>query len=241
MIARKHETDKGFARYAPNGTGIQAMRALSTLAILLTLGGTALADDCARPAAPEVEMVLPPLQVLSEAVTNVASKAPWPKAMETSLGPGWSINGLTVVRPQVTTEIHTAERKSGGGTCMYVSKAVVNFSFTDPARIYVSSKYAPGSCEYDAIAAHENQHVGIHLNTRAAYSPVLKRKVMEALVSGGPVSARTSEEATARLQERISTAIDDGIREFQGMTARFNGLIDTTDNYLALQSGCDNW
>lgn len=222
--------------------GNRAMRALAAAALFM-LGtiGTAWADTCPATGKPVVEVRLPDLKVISESSTNVASKAPWPRAMETSLGPGWTINGLTLVRPQVTTQIHTVETKTAGGTCIQATKAIVDFSFADPARVYVSSKYAVGSCEHTAILAHENQHVGIHLNTRAAYAPILRKRVQDMLTSAGTVQATTSEAATAELQARLSAVIDEGIREFQGMTARFNAMIDTTENYLALQAGCDDW
>lgn len=209
------------------------------LGALLLATSTAWAETCSNPSAPIVEVVLPAINMVTESADNVAAKAPWPKTMETSLGPGWTINGLTLVRPLVTTQLHTVDRKVGREACVQASKAVLTFSFAEPARIYISGKYAPDSCEYKAILNHEHQHVGIHLNTRAAYSPILRKKVREATSSGA--RGATPEEASGRLQAKLSAAIDESIREFQSITAHHNGLIDTTESYLTLQANCASW
>lgn len=214
-------------------------RIVLALCATLFASAPALADGCATSSVPDIEVKLPDIDMVVETATNVASKAPWPKTMETSLGPGWTINGLTLVRPLVTSQMHTSDRKSGGRPCVRATKAVLTFAFAAPARIYVSDKYRPDSCEYQSILGHEHQHVGIHLNMRAAYAPVFRKNIQTALASGA--SGATVEEASQALQARLSTAIDKGIQEFQAITAKHNAQIDTTESYLALQAGCDEW
>lgn len=199
------------------------------------------AEPC--PVAPrtEVEVRTPNLDVALNAVPEPVAYAPFPKAMETSLGPGWTINGLTVVRPLVKTQIFTADAKAGGGSCVWVTKAVVNFGFFEPAGVYVSNKYKPGSCEFETIRGHENQHVGIHLNTRTKHVPLMRARVEQALAKIMPVKASDPSAALRTIQAAMSEAVDDGIRAFQVETGQLNGMLDSTDSYLKLQSQCSNW
>lgn len=210
-------------------------------AALLAAAPARAADAC--PVAPraDVEVRTPTLDVAMNAVPEPVAYAPFPKAMETSLGPGWTINGLTVVRPLVKTQIFTADAKAGAQTCVWVTKAVVNFGFFEPAGVYISNKYKPGSCEFETIRGHENQHVGIHLNTRSKHVPMMREKVADALAKIMPVKASDPSEALRKIQAAMSEAVDDSIRDFQVETGQLNGMLDSTDSYLKLQSKCSNW
>lgn len=203
--------------------------------------GAVAADACPTAPRPEVVVQTPTLEAVTNAVPEPVAYAPFPKAMETSLGPGWTVNGLTVVRPLVKTQIYTADAQVDGKTCVWVTKAVVSFGFFEPANIYISSKYKPGTCEYETIRGHENQHVGIHLNTREKHVPLMASRIEKALVSAGPVKAADASAALRTIQATMSGAVDDGIRSFQVETGQLNGLLDSTDSYLRLQSRCSNW
>jgi len=200
---------------------------------------SASAQGCPQAPKPEIEVQTPYLEVSMNSVPEPVAYAPFPKAMETSLGPGWTINGLTVVRPLVKTQITTADAKVDGKTCVWVTKAVVSFGFFEPANIYVSSRYKPGTCEFDAIRNHENQHVGIHLNTRAKHVPLMQARIEKAVT--GAVKASDAASGIKAIQANMSEAVDDGIRSFQVETGQLNGLLDSTNSYLKLQSQCSNW
>lgn len=215
---------------------------IATIALAATLlASPVAAQNCPTPGKAEVDIRTPVVEVALNAVPEPVAYAPFPKAMETSLGPGWTINGLTVVRPLVKTQLFTEDAASGGSTCVWVKKAVVSFGFFEPASIYVSSNYKPGSCEYEAIKTHENQHVGIHLNTRMKHVPLMRARIQEALDRAGPIKAADASVALRKIQGIVSEAVDDGIRAFQIETGRLNAVIDSTDSYLRLQSTCSNW
>ena len=177
----------------------------------------------------------------AEQVADPVKYAPFPKAMESSLGPGWTINGLTVVKPLVKSQIYTADTKADGKACVWVTKVNVSFGFFAPANIYVSSRYKPGTCEFDTIRNHENQHVGIHVNTRLKHVPMMKERVQLALAKLGPVEAPDAQAALARIQATVSDAVEDGLKGFRIETGTLSGMIDSTDSYLQLQSRCSNW
>jgi hypothetical protein len=213
--------------------------ALMTLA-LFTVPASA-AGACATASPADIQVRTPPMEVAFQQVADPVRYAPFPKAMESSLGPGWTINGLTVVKPLVKTQIFTADTKADGKACVWVTKVNVSFGFFEPANIYVSNRYKPGTCEFETIRNHENQHVGIHVNTRLKHVPLMRDKVQAALAKLGPVAAADIPAATARIQAIVSDAVDDGLKGYRIESGTLSGMIDSTDSYLSLQSQCSNW
>lgn len=212
--------------------------ALMTLALF---AGPAAAQACPAASAVEVEVKSPAMEVAFEQVADPVRYAPFPKAMESSLGPGWTINGLTVVKPLVRTQIYTEDAKADGKTCVRPTRVTVSFGFFAPANIYVSNKYRPGTCEFETIRNHENQHVGIHLNTRTKHVPLMRERIRLALAKLGPVTEADGQAAVNRIRATVSDAVDEALKGYRIETGTLSGMIDSTDSYLQLQSRCSNW
>jgi len=211
------------------------------MTLALFAAGPAAAAGCGAGAPAEVEVKTPTMEIAFEQVADPVRYAPFPKAMESSLGPGWTINGLTVVKPLVRTQIYTEDTPSGPATCVRPTKVSVSFGFFAPANIYVSNRYRPGTCEFETIRNHENQHVGIHLNTRLKHVPLMRARVQQALAKLGPVADADPQAALNRIRATVSDAVDEALKGYRIETGTLSGMIDSTDSYLQLQSRCSNW
>ena len=100
-------------------------------------------------------------------MTPVLGQDPWPlvldhtkssdeiKALKVTPTTNVSL-GLTVYKgPKITAEKSFQEAQFGGGLCVWVSKITIDFA---PIRMFIASKYAPNTCQYGAIKAHEDLH-----------------------------------------------------------------------------------
>lgn len=106
--------------------------------------------------------------------------------------------------------------------------------------VYVANEYAPDTCEYKVILAHENAHVRFNLETlrdwlptvRAALSEAAKHK-FPAIFPSKPSEREMSEYLLSNMQETFDLMGQD--------MAKRNATIDTPENYRRENAKCRNW
>lgn len=149
--------------------------------------------------------------------------------------------GLTYAEISVRLGAATVARpRERSGYCVYLEEVEAQFGF-DRFDVYVGREYPRGSCEFNTILDHENEHVAIYKDIIREYGGRMRTAIERELRNLGPVfapSAQTGgQRAIAQLQERLQPAIDG----FQAESRRRNGRIDTQANYGALQDLCLDW
>ena len=136
------------------------------------------------------------------------------------------------------------DREMNAEGCLPVNavKIAAGYSSFD---IMIDERYEPGSCEYDAIAGHELEHVRIYRNELAYYGKLIEDELlisslnMSEVCTEGGTRAEFREKARSILRddERINllfVRLDESVREK-------NAAFDSMEEYLRVKGQCSNW
>jgi len=149
--------------------------------------------------------------------------------------------GLTVAElgTQYDTKFYYREAQSGGH-CVALAEAKFSVGY-DGITIYISSEYPEGSCEYNTILAHEQEHVRINQEILRAYEGKFKEALRRVLRGKKVIFAHQKEEARSAYVLELRRQLKSVVAEMAAARARKNGAIDTEDSYRRLSAQCDNW
>lgn len=204
-----------------------------TACLLLAAGlGHARADqNPCRPPPPEVNVSLPSASISVRQVRDVGSFAAFGSGGQAAEGGGrWVVNGLTRSTRQVSYRVQGLM----GGGCFAPVRIEIMLGVADPVEVLISDKYAPGTCQYQAILEHEMQHVDILRRGRQIYAERYR-----SMLGTGAVQGPYPDEASA--QSRIAGLVDVVNDEMTRALAQANASIDTAQSYLANQARCPSW
>lgn len=153
---------------------------------------------------------------------------------------GWVMLGVTITSDQLSMQVRPlVSRQPGGRLCVWV--ADVAASMGDPELdVYVAANYPVGTCEYEVVREHENQHVEINRGVVRAWAPRVGAELRRVVASSFPmVLASTADvrRLPRMLMGRLQPLLD-------GMRAEMrekNGALDTPENYRRTAARCKNW
>lgn len=201
------------------------------LSPLLYAGGALAQVDPCRPTPPQVNVSLPSAGVRVTQVRDVGSHAPFAAGADaTTSGGRWVVNGLTKSVRQVSYQIAGV---SGNG-CYAPTRVEIVLGVGDPVEVLIADRYAPGTCQYQAVLEHEMQHVDILRRGRQIYGERYRAMVMGAALQGPFPDERSA-------QSRIAGMIDVVGDEMTRALYQANASIDTAESYLANQARCPSW
>lgn len=189
-----------------------------------------------KPTPPQVIVTAPPFETSIEEVRDVAAYTPFPFLTEQSVAPGWKLNGVALVRPQVRMNIAGMKYPS----CYEAKRIEIVLTLGDPVRIYIDSRFDRNSCNYAVVKAHELQHVEVYQRARTAYVPYFKAVIQNAV---NAVLAQSSQSSSGEeiVKAAASEASDVAFSHMTTEAARVNAAIDSKENYLRTQALCPNW
>jgi hypothetical protein len=153
--------------------------------------------------------------------------------------------GLTIAEQTITTdfECESLEDSQKRRVCVWAKSVSVDFSYTK-MDVYISSQYPVGSCPYQVILDHENQHVGINQRVLHKYLDLMR----EALARDRsiPTKERSLVVATFKKGEnlisaRIKRIIMPLYNRYKKEIKSENMKIDTMKNYGRVQAKCKDW
>ena len=149
--------------------------------------------------------------------------------------------GLAVAELGTRFEIKLFIRKSRTpGYCVALAEAKVTVGYTD-LTVYISSNYAEGSCEFDAILAHEREHLQINQDVLEDYKAKFREMLRQVLRFKKVIFVHRKTEARAAYILHLQSRLKPLLAEMRGGLARKNGAIDTEENYRRVLAQCDNW
>jgi hypothetical protein len=154
--------------------------------------------------------------------------------------PGMVLLGLTKIADELRAVYSTAMiPRPGGQTCVWLRS--INATLGNQVMdVYVASEYAPGTCEYETILAHENRHVRFNLETLRDWLPTIRAALVEAARRKFPAifpGTPTSDQITAYLLENVKSVFDLMNQDM----ARRNASIDTPASYRSENAKCRHW
>jgi len=154
--------------------------------------------------------------------------------------PGQRILGLTVLNSAVGVQGASTAVKRGNSFCVYLTSVDVDFGW-QRIEVYIPSEFARGSCQYNTVLDHENQHVALSRTALREYAPRARARIEAFLSAYRPVSVARPEGSAEAALAGVQTALSGILKEFQVLHAQRNAGIDSPANYKALSAMCKDW
>jgi hypothetical protein len=154
---------------------------------------------------------------------------------------GWHPIGLTLTELQFRMQIRVNTlARADNSHCAVIAAVDASLGY-DKITVYVDRLYQPGSCQHQSVLDHEHTHVAVFRDTLAIYAPKVEQRLTEAAQRLKPVTARTAEQAAAKLQKALQREMEPTFNEMNRRLDTDNARLDGKDNYLREQSRCSKW
>jgi hypothetical protein len=127
-----------------------------------------------------------------------------------------------------------------GGYCVYLSEVNAEYGYRSHD-VFVASEYRPGTCEYNAILDHENQHVAINRATVREAGPALRQELEQSLQTMPPKFTRDPQFGTDRALADVMLTLNKQADAVGSAQARKNAALDSKGNYDAIGELCAGW
>jgi hypothetical protein len=150
--------------------------------------------------------------------------------------PGGFVLGLTRTESRVAIQVDGTLLTSPDGTAECVLPRIAVTLYYQPIVVYVSREFAPDSCAYDEILAHEMRHLKSYLD----YLPKVEERVRARLAgrfAGKPLYARAGQ-SRMLLQRDIDRDWMPYIKAEMGRVERLQAAIDSSTEYARLSKVC---
>ena len=125
---------------------------------------------------------------------------------------------------------------------MFVEKVDIVLSF--PAvDVYVAKEYAPDSCAYRVILAHENRHVAIARDHVARHTPKFRLAVdsLQMPTARTPRAVASIAEIQRQLEAELKRVLTPAFEQFRAEMQRAQAAIDTPAAYAESKKQCTDW
>lgn len=163
------------------------------------------------------------------------------KKGDVSLTQGHDVSvGLTIASFTVQIKASLKGYKAKNGMlCFWVQTAEAALSIPKTT-VYVAANYPRGSCEFDAITAHEAQHVAINREIMLRFAPRMETALRQAVEDVNPIIVVAKEEANQTLND-IQNRMKPLLAQMERERDAANGVIDTPESYKRTRARCRNW
>jgi hypothetical protein len=150
------------------------------------------------------------------------------------VAPGWQAFGLTEASHE--TEIHYGfkVKETGKTTCATLTSVTVTITLR--LVVHLASELKRGSCAYQAVSEHEQQHVDLERKSL----PLARTRVEKALtgIAKRGFTAASFDASTAGLEQQASRVIEDALDAFAAQKNRGHAAFDTPEEYTKLTHRC---
>jgi len=126
-----------------------------------------------------------------------------------------------------------------GGSCFWPGRVEVVLSIPQ-MMVFLAAEYPEGSCQYNAILEHENEHVRTNLEVLERHGPKIEAAARRAVAGIVPFPAAfrmTGRQMSEVLQKRINPAVD----ALDAERVKLNLALDTPENYERIAARCTGW
>lgn len=190
-------------------------------------------------------MPVPPPKVNMRYTWNVKvdltrSEADLTKVKTEHTVPGYDRTmGLTLARRESTVELIIGTMKSpSGGLCVQPREVKITLGYPQVV-VYVAKRFPKGSCPFQTVLLHEQQHVEASKQALAKYGPHIEEAVMEAINrQSWPVAVRSEAEARRILMGYVNAAMKPALDAMDAEEEGINKALDTAENYKATLEQC---
>jgi hypothetical protein len=160
-------------------------------------------------------------------------------------GAAGRVLGLTETNLEVAWHVgfeFRPDAEAPGNHCLWVRRVAIEVRHPAPD-VYVAREYAPGSCPYRAILAHEQAHVDAVRDTVNRFTPRLRWVLTSLRIPTGrrPISVDSPEAGQARLEALMKELADPVIAEMAAALRAIHERLDSPAGYREVRKRCRNW
>lgn len=150
--------------------------------------------------------------------------------------------GLTQTRTNFSIKPTLSFRRlADGSLCASLNQVEMSWRMVQ-FRVDIAAEYRRGSCPYEEILRHENQHVAIHQRAFAMAERSLRQELGEAARRFPPFTLRGStQQAASEVAARLMAQAKPILERYERDTQRENAAIDTPENYRRVSARCRDW
>ena len=148
--------------------------------------------------------------------------------------------GLTTAEFGLGLRTEYGSRTAGGVTCIHPTRITVEIGYTNTV-VYVARQYQRGSCQYDAIMEHENEHVRINRDTLTEHLASIEADLLDAVRAGFPLQSASAERATDYGMNLLMTELRQGVGRMISDRDAQHAELDSPESYARTQAACPTW
>lgn len=145
--------------------------------------------------------------------------------------------GLTIGRYDLEVTINTDSMRDGGGFCAQLRAAHVEIGLKQ-LDVIVDRRFAPGSCERQAVLDHEEQHVEVFREAVRYYLPALERALQ---LTPLPLNIADRNAARAAYLGPITDSLKPIFAAINDHARDGNTRLDMPESYAAVFKRCHHW
>lgn len=153
---------------------------------------------------------------------------------------GMFATGLAHVYVDWKVSLHTNIQNFNEYTCVIPTSVDIFFGYRDPV-IYLSKDLKPGTCKYEIVLRHEQQHHQINKAVLDYYLPILQKKFSQELANLKPIEVpqdKTAQDIANQLNTQYTNAINQYVKRFQITLQVEQDRLDNLKNYQYEEKLC---
>lgn len=151
--------------------------------------------------------------------------------------------GLTVVDNQLAFRTLVRTERASGRSCVWFDRVEVDLT-PRSAQIFVPREYPEGSCEDQAVLAHEREHERVHRERLAAAVKDVEQALTQARwlpARGNPLEAEDGPSAQAALEAKIRKVVTPVYERYKADLSSAQADLDRPDLYRWVSKRCSGW
>ena len=153
-----------------------------------------------------------------------------------------TIHGLTNLEPGVVTGVKTTVTFIDDERfCIYPEEINIKMSYNPT--VYIANSLEPGSCRFNTTVRHEQTHLDLAHHALYVLADTLRDAEAEILASVSPIVTDADfdvDKITKQLTDAYHEKIKDYFDEYKKITEKYNGIIDSPENYMFETGLCFN-
>ncbi len=157
-------------------------------------------------------------------------------------GPRQRVLGLAQAGLEFGWSVGFEWRQWGAGYCFWVRRTVLAIRQPSPD-IYVAREYRRSSCAYQAILAHERQHMSNSRQQINRYLPQLRWVLTSLRIPTGerPIFVTSAEAAKTAVRALMKELAEPLFREMSQALHAAQAKLDSPASYRRLRKQCKRW
>ena len=146
---------------------------------------------------------------------------------------------LTTFSYEVSPKVMAYPMK-GGRYCAVPTEIRIKMGYPK-FEILIDRRYRRGTCQFNAIRDHENEHVDLYLDTLDRMTPWLESRILGEVNRIKPITETSPDRAAKYFTRILMNTIGAAAKKLSTKAARANARIDTAQSYKLIQSQCARW